>query len=158
MHLAASDLLSSLVLPTISDLQKGIPQTSVSVAPSSSGTGFFGSLLKALPAIANTGLQTFATIQQAKYLDRYGIAPSFASPNGAFYGATPSGVTPGNPYSLPSGSGLPVGVTPNFGFPQATLTLPPPQSGGITSFLQSNLPMILIGVAGLVVTIWATKK
>ena len=93
--------------------------------------GFFDTLATALPELGKSAAQIVTAIKatQAVMQLPYG---------GSIYSSTPAGVTPNNPYSLPSGMALPPGVTP---YQQSYL---PPASSG-----PDMTTMLLIGGAAL---------
>lgn len=107
-------------------------------------TNGFQSLVSALPDIAKLGITAYSGIVQAQTLAQRGIYPTSYSANGTpVYTATPSGVTPSNPYSLPSGYGISNGVTPT------QYQTPLLASLGISSDM--TLPLLLGGGALLAI-------
>lgn len=108
---------------------------------------FWGDLVAALPAVATVAGQTYVAVAQADAMSQMqsrGIMPSAYQSGVPLYYSTPAGVTPNNPYSLPSGMALPPGVTPNY-----TAYIPPPQM--LPSFLPQSLqtnPILLYGLLG----------
>lgn len=128
MQLADSSLLSDLQLPSIADLQSGLNYLTPTVATptvgapsagaqSASSSDFWTNALNTIGNIGTAGLQVFGAIKQAQYLQQAGINPVGYSASGMpVYGSTPAGVTPSNPYSLPSGMALPAGVSPTGGY------------------------------------------
>lgn len=167
MQLAAStsDLLASLTLPTISQLKSGISPSLFSSTPSTVKTvpqssGFsFNNLLSTIGNIGTAGLQVYGAINQAKYLSSVGINPVGYQNGLPVYGSTPSGVTPTNPFSLPSGSYLPPGVTPSGGYPYAGQSFITSQGNSITDFLTSKTGMyIMIGGSALMLMLYTMKS
>lgn len=118
-----------------------------------SGGGWFTSLVSALPAIATTGINAYAAITQSQNLAKAGIMPTSYSASGMpIYSSPPAGVTPGNPYSLPSGYAIPPGVTPSY-------YTPPPQTIGALGIPSSmTMPLLLGGAALVLVVLLAGRK
>lgn len=104
----------------------------------------FSSIGAALPVIATTGIQAYSAITQAQTLAQRGIYPTAYSANGTpIYTSTPAGITPSNPYSLPSGYYLTPGVTPT------TYSTPLLASMGVSQSMA--LPLLLGGGALLAI-------
>ena len=142
MHLADSGILSDLQLPTISQLTQGLTATPVTPTPQSSsgGSDWWNTALKTIGNLGTAGLQVFGAIKQAQYLQNAGIQPIGYSNGLPVYGSTPAGVTPSNPYSLPSGMALPVGVTPNYAITPGATT--------VSTSLVNPLANLLTGTTG----------
>lgn len=131
----------------------GLGQDS-SATSTDSGGGFFSDLMSALPQIATAGINAYSAITQSENLAKVGIMPTYYNAQGLpIYSSPPAGVTPGNPYSLPSGYAIPPGVTPTYYAPPVTQ-----QSGvlGIPSNL--TIPLLLGGAALVLVVIMAGRK
>jgi len=121
VHLGDNSLIADLQLPTLADLQSSLtaampsPAVTPSITPAASSGFDWNSLLQTVGNIGTAGLQVYGAITQSQNLARAGINPVGYGANGLpVYGSTPAGVTPSNPYSLPSGMALPYGVTPNY--------------------------------------------
>lgn len=108
-----------------------------------------------LQTAMQTGASVFNTIEQSnavQSLAARGILPSSFAANGTpVYASTPAGVTPSNPFSLPSGYALPAGVTPAY------IQQPAPQS--LTSELTSGnmLLYLLLGGGAILLLALALK-
>jgi hypothetical protein len=114
----------------------------------------FSSIGAALPVIATTGIQAYSAITQAQTLAQRGIYPTAYSANGTpIYTSTPAGITPSNPYSLPSGYYLTPGVTPTTystpGVTPTTYSTPLLASMGVSQSMA--LPLLLGGGALLAI-------
>ncbi len=114
LNTAASDIQPVTITPAVNAGMVSIPSASTGSQNASSGD-FWSNLLQTVGNVGTAGLQVFGAIKQSQYLAQAGINPVGYRNGLPVYGSTPAGVTPGNPYSLPSGMALPAGVTPSYG-------------------------------------------
>lgn len=125
-------------------------------------SSFWDDLAKALPAVAQSAAQITTAINapnQVNQITRGGVYPIGYSNGIPIYASTPAGVTPNNPYSLPSGYYPPAGVTPNYPpysiYPnQYVNTAPAPSIGSLLS--GPNAPLF-VGGALVIVLLLAMK-
>jgi len=121
------------------------PYPAATGATPDSGPGWFSGLVNALPNVLTAGLNAYSTTQLMN--NPMSAAAVIRA------GSTPAGVTPANPYGIPSGLALPPGVTPGqYGYPSSYYT---PQPGFFSSPMA--LP-IVIGAGGLLLIMLMQKR
>jgi len=156
-----SSLIADLQLPSLTSLQQSITAAMPSAPASNASSSFdWNSLLKTVGNVASTGLQVYGAVQQSQNLARVGINPIGYGANGLpVYGSTPSGVTPNNPYSLPSGSALPYGVTPNYSIMPGGTTITSQTVNPLANLLSGNTGMyLMLGGTAIFVLMMLQKK
>lgn len=147
---------------SLTDVVKyGFPGTGSPWSSKLDGLGddnFWNSLAMALPAVAQSTAQIVTAVNapnQINQITRAGVYPIGYRNGIPVYASTPAGVSPNNPYALPSGSILPAGVTPNY----APYAIYPQQQSSMslnTLFSQQNMPLILMG-GGMLLLMMAMK-
>lgn len=118
----------------------------------------WGDIVSALPSVVTAGTQIYTAEKNADIMSTLaarGVMPSYYQNGIPVYSSPPAGVTPSNPYSLPSGMALPYGVSPN-----QTSYYPWQPGYQSPNFMSDpNLPMYAaIGGGALLLLLIATKR